>query len=185
MRRKKTIPLPPVPEASPAQPIKTIGSFETFQITSLEQLQEACDQIVHIKVVLPDRVVLIPIRLLRPNEFEQIELIHKEAHPPMKEVLQPDGRKELQYVPDIATLEKSAALQRVGRAMALWWACPLFQASERGKEILKMERDKQRPAIVEFVQSSFTETILDRLYAMARAEEFELDERVNFTSPSA
>jgi hypothetical protein len=171
-------------EASPK-----VNGVAVLQITTLEQLQNACDELIHVKVVLPSNkgvtVALIPVRLLRPNESERLELILKEAHPPMKEVVQPDGTKQMQYVPTPETLQQAAALQRVARAMALWWACPLFRESEEGKALYGNDAEPSRQAIVDFVQSKFTESILEKLYTVARSQEFELEDRVNFTTPPA
>ena len=65
--------------------------------------------------------------------------------------------------------------------MALWWTCPLFQESEDGKKLLA--DGAKREAVFDFVQSKFTESILDKLYQVVRSDELHLEDRVNFTIP--
>lgn len=187
MKRKadrKTTPIHDAPAVEPEAP-KPPPGYEILTVTTLDQLQAACDTRLHVKVALPSNkgitVALIPVRMLRPNETEQLELILKEAQPPMQEVVQPDGRKEMQYIPTPETLEKAARLQRICRALALWWACPLFKESDQGKQIIK--EGEKRDTIFDFVQSKFTESILDKLYQVCRSQEFQLEDRVNFTTP--
>ena len=167
-----------------------VNGIEVLTITSLDQLQRACEETFHVKAVLPSpkgvRVVLIPVRLLRPDESERLELIVKDVNIPMKPVPQPDGTSRMEYVTDKETNEKIARAQRVARAMALWWACPLFRESEDGKKAVAISKESdQRAAIFDLVQSKFTETILEKLYTVIRAQEFHLEERVNFTTPPA
>lgn len=172
-------------EAQP--PPEEKGGVTTMVVTRLDELQTVCEKKIHVPVLLPSSsggmVAMIPIRMLRPYESEKLELILKEAHPPLQDVRQPDGRIEKQYIPDAATLEKSAALRKEARSMALWWCCPLFAESEEGQTVAAKPAVEQRKAIHALVQSKFTEPILEKLYAVARAEEFQLDERVNFTIP--
>lgn len=172
-----------------------INGVDVLVVKSLDQLQAACDELVHVRILMPGpkgvRVILAPVRMLRPVETERLEIVLKEAHPPLKEVLQTDGRKEFQYVPTPESLAQSAALQKVARALALWWCCPLFQESEAGKKLSASLDGSElksagpgRQAIVDLVQSHFTESILEKMYAVVRAQEFELEERVNFTTPA-
>jgi len=172
-------------EQPPEQPAPQ--GVQLVHVTNLAQGQAACDRLIHVKVVLPGpngiQILLIPTRLLRPDETEKLELILKEAHPPLKEVAQADGRREMQYVPDPETLEKSAHLQRVARALALWWACPIFRESDDGKKLV--ESGEKRDDVFAFIQSKFTDSILEKVYQVARAQEFQLEDRVNFTTPPA
>lgn len=175
-------------EEQPPQPVN--NGFEVLQVTSLEQLQSACEETFHVKAVLPSskglRVVLIPVRLLRPEESERLELILKEAHPPMKPVPQPDGSNRMEYVADPDTLEKQARLQKVARAMAIWWCCALFRESDEGKRIQAITKEgEKRNAIFEFVQGKFTETILEKIYMVVRAQDFQLERLTDFTTPAA
>lgn len=157
------------------------------RVKTLEDLQSACEELLDVKIVLPSKkgvqTMLVGVRMLRPAETEQLELILKEAHPPLQDVPQPDGSVRKEYIPDPKTLEKAARLQKEARAMALWWCCPIFSASDEGQAIVK--RGAQRSEIVTFIQSKFTESILEKLYTITRAEEFDLEDRINFTSPLA
>ena len=181
--RRKPGRRPPAPGAAPEPP--TLNGVEVLHVTTLDELQAACETTIHVKLLLPGargvQIAMVPVRLLRPNETEKLELILKEVQPPLKEVLQPDGRKEMHYVPDKDTLDKAAKLQRVARAMALWWTCSLFGASDAGKKIV--EAGEKREEVTEFVQSKFTDPILQKLYDVVRSEEFHLEDRVNFITP--
>jgi hypothetical protein len=198
MKRKKRADQPQA-ESPPLEDPKpqTNGKpdVDVIQVTSLDQLQKVCEKLYHIEAIFPRdgggaSVMMIPIRLLRPSEAEQIELILKEAHPPMVENVGPDGEKRMDYQTTPETIAKAAHLSKVARAIALWWCCPLFKDSEEGKKISESLRNGQpvtdkgnRQTVFDFVQSKFTEKILINLYSIARTEEFSIEERANFTTP--
>lgn len=164
-----------------------INGVQVVHVKTLEELQSVCEQTIDVLIQLPTnsgvKAMLVPIRVLRPNESEKLELILKEAHPPLIDVPQPDGTVRKEYVPNQETLEKSARLHKEVRAMALWWTCALFRESEEGKKLIA--DGEKRQSIFDFIQSKFTESILEKLYSVARADEFQLEDRVNFTTPRA
>jgi hypothetical protein len=198
MKRTKRADQPKAESPPPEEPKpQTNGrpDVDIIQVTSLDQLQKVCEKLFHIEAIFPRdgggaSVMMIPIRLLRPSEAEQIELILKEAHPPMVEKVGPDGEKRMEYQTTPETIAKAAHLSKVARAIALWWCCPLFRDSEEGRQIsASLKSDKpvtelsNRQIVFDFVQSKFTEKILINLYSIARTEEFSIEERTNFTTP--
>lgn len=152
--------------ASPAPPTR---------ITSLGQLERIVERPVEFVDWIWNERVLITGRLLHPEETEQLRLILNEALPPLVEK-DVNGQKVREHDnSDPKFLEKLRRGERLARALACYWAFPLFAAERPGLA--------DREEILKFVESrKLTERLLDRMQyvATAREDEAGVEQRVDF-----
>jgi hypothetical protein len=165
------------------------------KMTSLAEAEEICRKPVQAKVKMHGRTYIFPVRLLMDEESERLDRILKEHQPPLIDGdpdEQGNRKKVFNYAdPDFQKHAKRAL--RVTRALALWWACPIFRdAAEKLPvggtfEFLDPDGDplvpknivvdlKNRDFVTAFVGSKLPGEVLDELEAYSRVGQGPKDE---------
>jgi hypothetical protein len=168
---------------------------QPVRVTSLAAAEEICRKPVQAKVKMHGRTYIFPVRLLMDEESERLDRILKEHQPPLIDGdpdEQGNRKKVFNYAdPDFQKHAKRAL--RVTRALALWWACPIFRdAADKLPmggtfEFLDPDGDplvlkkivvdlKNRDFVTAFVGSKLPGEVLDELEAYCRMGQAPKDE---------
>lgn len=137
---------------------------------SLAELRALCEERIPVRVPIGRRIVELEVRLLRPEETDQLELILAEAHPPTRT---DETGKVLFDRSDPEYLKKLARVTKEARALALAWCCPLVAEAIPPGTV-------DRAKIFEAVQKQLTDVAQEMLYAVARSEQMAFEERLGF-----
>lgn len=152
------------------------------RVATLSELEAAVNEELDLVVKLPgNRTMLVPVRRLTPAESARLFELLEESVPPVKKVSGPDGVEREEF--DLANgpyRKKQRERERECRALALWWACPLFRASPAAPAGTEPGAEPTASQIVTFVEGRLTEDILEQIYTVARALDLEVMRRVNF-----
>jgi len=175
------------------------------KIMSLAEAEEICRKPVEAKVKMHGRNYVFPVRLLAEEESERLDRILKEHQPPLVDG-DPDeqgNRKKVFNYADSDFQKHAKRALRVTRALALWWACPIFrEAAEklvaappatvgRTFEFLDPDGDplvpktivvdlKNRDFVTAFVGSKLPGEVLNELEAYCRLGQRDEEERTAF-----
>lgn len=145
-----------------------------IRVTSIADLQKACEQILVVQFDLGENTYQIDVRRLNPKEDAAIESIINAVVPPVLKGAKPEEDRLNYYAPEYMKAKAEAEIK--ARAVALYWCVPIFQKEK--PDLV------EQPHIVEFIQSKFNHAILDILWQAVREPGVKLAQLVNFTSSS-
>lgn len=139
---------------------------EPKTLNSLDELEVLCRAPLQIDFTFNKQRLRVEARRLTPAEDARIHLILQEVRPKMV-----PGQRPGEFVPDPNDTDYTKRLSDArlrARAIALNLCIPLF----------KCERSND---ITEFVQSKFTEDILQLFYNRVTSSGIPIEDQVNFT----
>jgi hypothetical protein len=144
---------------------------KVIRIGSADQLQELLSEPLEARFQIGARNICVPISPLSPATADQVRGLQRKARPPYKKDLGTNG--DYDYF-DTKYLEEKDLNSKKARAITIYCHCPAVAAKKPG-----LTNPDQ---IYQFVQTLFTENVLDVLAAKIMEGDLSLEAQVNFTS---
>jgi hypothetical protein len=137
-------------------------------VTSAEQLQALCRKPIVCTFRIDRQAVSVEVQRLSPQAEEAVRAIRREAQPPWNKEQGDYNRLDPKF------LNARDNLERIARSLTIYSGCPMVSAGKPGLT--------NRNDIHAYVQTLFSDTILEIIFLTISGGGIELEDRANFIS---